>query len=136
MSNSNLEFHVVPLADRTTRSIMLAVLDGVDENREHLVKHLGDRTAQMVIDLMTQQHVSGKYKEFNLLRGDRDRHGLDWILLMGLGKKKDMQQDFRLHDRVVRSLRSPRGISGASTSTPSPWTTSRTSAWLRRLPAV
>jgi leucyl aminopeptidase len=103
MSNANIEFHVVPLADRTARSIMLTIFDGIDENREHLVKHLGERTAQMVIELMQEHQVSGKYKEFNLLRGDRDRHGLDWILLMGLGKKKESIFWYRLHDRV-RSL--------------------------------
>jgi leucyl aminopeptidase len=103
MSNRNIEFHVVPLADRTTRSIMLTIFEGVEENREHLLKHLGERTAQMVIELMQEHHVSGKYKEFNLLRGDRDRHGLDWILLMGLGKRKDIRETYRLHDRI-RSL--------------------------------
>jgi leucyl aminopeptidase len=100
MSQRKIEFHVVPLNDRSTRSIVLTIFDGVDENREHLLKHLGERTAQMVMRLIEEKHVSGQYKEFNLLRGDRDRHGLDWILLMGLGKKKDIGQDYRLHDRI------------------------------------
>ncbi|MBI2567394.1 MAG: leucyl aminopeptidase [Candidatus Schekmanbacteria bacterium] len=93
-------FHVTPLGDRSSRAIMLAIFEEVEENQAHLLKHLGAETAEKVMRLLEGRHVVGKYKEFNLLMGDSREHGLEWILLMGLGKKTDITQPYRLHDRI------------------------------------
>lgn len=97
-------FHTAPIGDRPTKNILLTIVKDVDANRDHLIKHLGEVTAEMVLGHMHEEHVSGRYREFNLLRGDQDRHGFEWILLMGLGDEKDLTHPHKLHDRLRGSV--------------------------------
>ncbi len=96
----NIDFHAVPLSDRTTTNLMVTIFEELEINREHLAKHLGEGTADAVVELMTNQRVSGRYKEFNLLPGAVDVHGFEWILLLGLGKRSKIRHQHRLHDRL------------------------------------
>lgn len=100
---SNIHFRVVPSNDRSARQIMLTLFKEPEANRAHLTHYLGVAGAEEILELMAARTVSGRYKEFNLLRGDRSPEGFDWILLMGLGSAQECARVYRLHDRV-RSL--------------------------------
>jgi leucyl aminopeptidase len=95
-----IDFKAVSSDDRACRSLMIAIFDGIDENREHLIRHLGEGTAETVLELIETHRISGSYKALNLLPGDRQKHGFDWLLFMGLGKKKEIRHIYRLHDRI------------------------------------
>ena len=102
MSNHNVTFRVVPLTDRGTRNLMVPLFSNVEDNRELLLEVLGEAGAARTIALMESGHISGAYKEFNLLPGDEES-GFEWILFMGLGARQGIRTSYRLHDRL-RSL--------------------------------
>ncbi len=95
-----IQFKAVSRDDRSSRNLMVAIFDGIEENREHLVKYLGEGTAETVLELIETHRIGGSYKAVNLLPGDRQKHGFDWLLFMGLGKKSEIRHIYRLHDRL------------------------------------
>ena len=50
MPHTQISFKSVPLESRPTTAIMLAVLEETEQNKAHLTKHLGERTASMVLE--------------------------------------------------------------------------------------
>lgn len=99
MPNHQIPFRLVAPADRTCRNLMLPLFAGAENNRALLTRFLGPAMTQSTLDLIQAEHISGDYKEFNLLPGHPDS-GYDWVLFMGLGKRDAIRTDYRLHDRI------------------------------------
>ncbi len=102
MSDSAITFKTAAVDDRSVRNVVLCICDGdaSEVARDHLARYLGPEATDRIVDLLEKRQVRGKYKEFNLIRGDGSGRGLDWILLMGLGKRKVLQDPVRRDDRI------------------------------------
>jgi len=84
------------------KNIVLTICDGDDRgvHEAHLSKYLGPAATDRILDLIEKGQVRGKYKEFNLINGDGSGRGLDWILLMGLGRRAQLEDPSRRQDRI------------------------------------
>ncbi len=102
MWESGMTFGTAGLEEPSVKNVVVCICDG-DEAQvagAHLSRYLGRETTALILDLLQKRQVRGKYKEFNLIRGDGGGRGLDWILLMGLGKRKVLQNPIRRDDRI------------------------------------
>ncbi len=102
MSESAMAFKTAAPGERSVRNIVLCICDGDDPEiaRDHLARYLGPDATGRITELIGKRQVRGKYKEFNLIGGDGSGRDLDWILLMGLGRRKQLDDRIRRDDRI------------------------------------